>query len=291
MIDRSSMSKRTAFTACLITFNEEDNIEAALETVGFADEIIVVDSHSTDRTRDIACEFRGSSHDGREVKPRIIERDWPGHVEQKNFAIDQAQHDWVLCLDADERVSPRLRQEIETVFAMDSPEFDGYTMPRKTYYLGRWILRGGWYPDRKLRLFRKSCGRWGGVNPHDHVRIEGRTQDFKGDLYHYSYHDIADHIRTINNFTDIASIEKQKRRIQHPLLRMLIQPPYKFFKMYILKQGFREGIQGLIIAILGMFYVFLKYAKLWELKLQNRKKATEDDFQTSGFSKDSADDL
>jgi glycosyltransferase involved in cell wall biosynthesis len=271
------MLKTMPFTACIITFNEENNIEAALETVDFADEIIVVDSHSTDRTREIAGGFRGRSRDGREVKPRIFERDWPGHVEQKNFAIDQAQYDWVLCLDADERVSPQLRQEIETVLAVDSSAFVGYTMPRKTNYLGRWILRGGWYPDRKLRLFRKSCGRWGGVNPHDHVRVEGRTQGLRGDLYHYSYRDIADHIRTINDFTDIASIEKQKSRIQYPLLRMLIHPPYKFFKMYIIKQGFREGIQGLIIAILGMFYVFLKYAKLWELQLQNRKKSKEDD--------------
>jgi len=106
--------------------------------------------------------------------------------------------------------------------------------------------------------------------------IEGRTQDLRGDLCHYSYRDISDHIRKINDFTDIASTEKQKRSIQYPLLRMLIHPPYKFFKMYILKQGFREGIQGLIIAILGMFYVFLKYAKLWELQLQNRKKSNED---------------
>jgi len=285
------MSKTTAFTACLITFNEEDNIEAALESIGFADEIIVVDSHSTDRTRELALGFRGRSRDGREVEPRVIERDWPGHVEQKNFAIDQAQHDWVLCLDADERVSSRLRQEIASVLGVDSPEFDGYTMPRKTYYLGRWILRGGWYPDRKLRLFRRSRGRWSGINPHDHVKVQGRTRNLQGDLYHFSYRDIADHLRTINFFTDIASKEKQKRRIRYQLARMLIQPPYKFFKMYFLKQGFREGIPGLIIAILGMFYVFLKYAKLWELKLQNRKEVAEEDIQTSGFFKDSADDF
>ena len=271
------MTKATTFTACIITFNEEDNIEAALESIGFADEIIVVDSHSMDRTRELSCGFRGRSRDGRKVKPRVIERDWPGHVEQKNFAIDKAQHDWVLCLDADERVSPQLRREIETVLAMDSPVFDGYTMPRKTYYLGRWIFRGGWYPDRKLRLFRRSRGRWSGVNPHDHVKIEGRTQNLQGDLYHYSYRDMAEHIRTINFFTDIASREKQKSRVRHPLGRMLVQPPFKLFKMYILKQGFREGVAGLIIAILGMFYVFLKYAKLWELRLNKRKEATEDD--------------
>jgi len=265
------MSKSTPFTACLITFNEEDNIKAALESIGFADEIIVVDSHSTDRTRELALGFRGRSRDGREIEPRVIERDWPGHVEQKNFAIDQARHDWVLCLDADERVSSRLRKEIESVLGGDSPEFDGYTMPRRTHYLGRWILRGGWYPDRKLRLFRKSRGRWSGINPHDHVKVRGRTQNLQGDLYHFSYRDIADHLRTINLFTDIASKEKQKRRVRYPLARMLIQPPYKFFKMYFLKQGFRDGTPGFIIAILGMFYVFLKYAKLWEVRLRERK--------------------
>ena len=267
------MSKKTAFTACLITFNEEDNIESALKTIGFADEIIVVDSHSTDRTREVALGFRGRSRDGREVEPRVIERDWPGHVEQKNYAIDQARHDWVLCLDADERVSFRLRQEIETVLAVDSPQFDGYTMPRKTYYLGRWILRGGWYPDRKLRLFRRSRGRWSGVNPHDHVRIEGRTHNLQGDLYHFSYRNITDHISQINFFTDIASKEKHKIPVRHPLIRMLVQPPFKFFKMYFLKQGFREGIAGLIISMLGMFYVFLKYAKLWELRLYEKRES------------------
>ncbi len=285
------MSKTTAFTACLITFNEEDNIEAALESIGFADEIIVVDSHSTDRTRELALGFRGRSREGGKVEPRVIEKDWPGHVEQKNFAVDQAQNDWVLCLDADERISSRLRKEIETELAVNSPKFDGYTMPRKTYYLGRWILRGGWYPDRKLRLFRKSCGRWSGVNPHDHVKIEGRTQDLQGDLYHFSYRNIADHLRTVNFFTDIASKEKEKKRVRYPLVRMLIQPPYKFFKMYFLKQGFREGAAGFIIATIGMFYVFLKYAKLWEIKLCEREEAKKSELGISDFSKDSGDNF
>ncbi|MGD2029566.1 MAG: glycosyltransferase family 2 protein [Desulfobacterales bacterium] len=285
------MSKHTPFTACLITFNEEDNVIAALESIGFADEIIVIDSHSTDGTRELARGFRGRSRDGREIEPRVIERDWPGHVEQKNFAIDQAQHDWVFCLDADERVSPRLRKEIETELAVDLPEFDGYTMPRKTYYLGRWILRGGWYPDQKLRLFRRSRGRWTGINPHDHVKVQGRTRDLEGDLYHFSYRNIADHLRTINFFTDIASKEKQKRSVRYPLARMLIHPPYKFFKMYFLKQGFREGIPGFIIAIIGMFYVFLKYAKLWEVQLYERTESSENDLRTSGFRNDSGDDF
>jgi glycosyltransferase involved in cell wall biosynthesis len=265
------MPGRAPFTACIIAFNEERDLPAALESVAFADEIVVVDSHSTDRTRDIARAFRGRSADGKEVTPRVIERDWPGHVEQKNFAIDQATHDWVLAIDADERVSPALRREVEEALA--SPGADGYTMPRKTRYLGRWILGGGWYPDRKLRLFRRSRGRWGGVNPHDHVHVEGKVEHFRGDLHHRSYRSIEDHIRTINSFTDIAAREKRARRVRWPLLRMAVHPPFKFIKMYFLKRGFREGTAGLIIAGLGAFYVFLKYAKLWEAEERAWKDA------------------
>jgi glycosyltransferase involved in cell wall biosynthesis len=267
------MARRTPFTACLITFNEERNLLEALESVRFADEIIVVDSHSSDRTRELAALFRGQSLDGIEVRPRVIERDWPGHVEQKNFAVEQARHDWVLCLDADERVSPELRREIEAALGGGEPEVSGFTMPRRTFYLGRWIERSGWYPDRKLRLFRRSRGRWGGTNPHDHVFVEGPTRDFRGDLHHFSYRSMADHIRTINSFTDIAAREKVKRRVRWPVLRMLVQPPFKLFKMYILKQGFREGAAGFIVAVLGSMYVFLKYAKLWELQHRAWKDA------------------
>jgi glycosyltransferase involved in cell wall biosynthesis len=257
------MPARAPFTACIIAFNEERDLPAALASVAFADEIVVVDSHSTDRTREIAQAFRGRSADGEEVRPRVIERDWPGHVEQKNFALDQATHDWVLAIDADERVSPDLRLEVEAALAAATA--DGYTMPRRTRYLGRWIRRGGWYPDRKLRLFRRSRGRWGGVNPHDHVYVEGKVGHFRGDLHHLSYRSVEDHIRTINFFTEVAAREKKARRIRWPILRMAVHPPCKFLKMYVLKQGFREGVAGLVIAALGAFYVFLKYAKLWEM--------------------------
>ncbi len=267
------MARRIPFTACLITRNEERNLPEALASAGFADEVIVVDSHSIDRTREVAAAFRARGLDGREVRPRVIERDWPGHVEQKNFAIDRAANDWVLCIDADERVSPELRAEIEDALSRDPPGADGYTMPRKTHYLGRWIQRSGWYPDRKLRLFRRSRGRWGGTNPHDHVHVDGIVKDLTGDLHHYSYRSMADHIRTINFFTDIAAREKIRKEVGFPVLRMLVQPPFKFFKMFFLKQGFREGRVGFIVAVLGMFYVFLKYAKLWELREMEWKDA------------------
>ncbi len=267
------MARRVPFTACLIVKNEELNLPDALKSVELADEIVVIDSHSSDRTREIAAGFRGKGLDGRVVVPRVIERDWPGHVEQKNFAIDQASNDWVLCIDADERVSPELRSEIEEALSSDPPAADGFAMPRKTHYLGRWIVRSGWYPDRKLRLFRRSRGRWGGTNPHDHVSVAGLVENFSGDLYHYSYRSMADHIRTINFFTDIAAAEKSKKRVRFPLLRMLVQPPFKFFKMFFLKQGFREGRAGFIVAVLGTLYVFLKYAKLWELQGRQWKDA------------------
>ena len=261
-----SSSSPAPFTACLITFNEERNILAALESVSFADEIVVIDSRSTDRTRDIAETFVGRSRSGEKVSPRVTDRDWPGHVEQKNFAIDQATHDWVLCLDADERISPGARRKIEEILAKPSSAAEGYTLRRKTFYLGRWMLHGGWYPDRKLRLFRRSAGRWGGTNPHDHVQVEGSTRDLKGEILHYSYENLADHLKQINLFTDIAAREKHKRGVGFPVVRMLIQAPFKFFKMYLLQQGFRDGSPGFTAAILGAYYVFLKYAKLWELR-------------------------
>lgn len=266
------MGAKTPLTVCMITYNEEANLGAALESVCFADEVVVVDSHSTDRTRDIAAGFRAVSRTGEAVVPKVIERDWPGHVEQKNFAIDAATHDWVLCLDADERITSELRSEVEAVLDRDSSSVDGYSMPRRTRYLGRWIRSSGWYPDRKLRLFRRSRGRWSGINPHDHVYVEGKVEKLTGDILHFSYRDMAQHIRTINSFTNIAAEQKVRRQVRWPILRMLTHPPAKFLKMYLLQRGFRDGLPGLVIAGLGAFYVFLKYAKLWELRERQWKE-------------------
>ena len=145
-------------------------------------------------------------------------------------------------------------------------------MPRRTFYLGRWIGTSGWYPDRKLRLFDKRAGRWGGINPHDHVRVTGSVLPLRGDLQHYSYKNMADHLRTINLFTDIAAREKLARGGRWPVFSMLTHPPMKFLKMYLLQRGFREGVAGVLLAGLGAFYVFLKYAKLWELRSRQWKE-------------------
>jgi len=240
--------------------NEEDRLGDCLRSVDFADEWIVIDSHSTDRTREVAAELGA----------RVIERDWPGHVEQKNFALDQAAHDWVLCIDADERVSPELRASMLAALARSELPV-GFECARRTWYLGRWIRHGGWYPDRKLRLFRRSEARWGGTNPHDHVKTTGRVERLDGDLLHYSYRSISDHLKTIDFFTTIAAREKHARGRRVGLLDLVGRPLWKLLRMYVLKAGFLDGVAGVVIAITGAYYVFLKYAKLLELELSERR--------------------
>lgn len=249
------MSERPPVSVCVVAMDEEANIADCLRSADFADEWIVVDSHSSDRTREIAAECGA----------RVIERDWPGHIEQKNFAIDQAAHDWVLCLDADERVTPQLRESILAALARDDRP-DGFEFNRLTEYMGRWIRHGGWYPDRKLRLYRRSKGRWGGVNPHDHVRLEGRVERLRGDLLHYSYRSLSDHIATIDSFTTIAAREKRKAGRRASLADLTLRPGWRFLRMFAFRGGFLDGVPGFVVATMGAFYVFQKYAKLRELE-------------------------
>jgi glycosyltransferase involved in cell wall biosynthesis len=251
---------RASLAVCVITLNEEDRIGDCLDSVAFADEVLVVDSGSTDRTVAIARE-RGA---------RVMVRDWPGYVAQKNFALDQVTTDWVLCLDADERVSPRLAEQIQRALAAAPAALAGYRMPRKTFYLGRWIMHGGWYPDWKVRLVRRGRARWGGIDPHDRLEPEGPVGTLAGDLEHRTYRDIKDHLRTIDRFTSVAAGEAHARGRGGALAGMLFNAPAKFVKMYVLKAGFLDGQPGFIVAVLGSYYVFLKYAKLWELRRLRR---------------------
>jgi glycosyltransferase involved in cell wall biosynthesis len=251
---RLVMRVRPPISVCIVAMNEEDRIAECIRSADFADEWIVIDSHSTDRTREVAAELGA----------RVIERDWPGHVQQKNFALDQASHGWVLCLDADERVSPELRAAVEAALAKsDLP--DGFRCARRNRYMGRWIRHGGWYPDRKLRLFRKDRGRWAGRNPHDRVHVDGRVETLAGDLLHDSYRSLSEHVRTVDSFTTIAAREKHAAGERASLLDLTLRPWGKFLRMYVLKAGFRDGVPGFLIAVTGAYYVFLKYAKLWEM--------------------------
>ena len=253
------MTTKPTLSVCIITWNEEANIRACLESVQWADERIVVDSNSTDRTAEIA----------REMGAKVVLRPFDGHVQQKNFALDQATGDWVLSIDADERVTPGLAEEIRAVVAGNRPGV-AFSMPRKSWYLGRWILHGGWYPDRKLRLARQGKARWSGTNPHDHLYADGPTADLRGDLVHYTYRDISDHLRKIDQYTTIAAREMAARGVGHPLLRMALHSPLRILRMYVLKAGFLDGQAGFVLAVLSGYYVFLKYAKLWELARRER---------------------
>ncbi|MGE4619798.1 MAG: glycosyltransferase family 2 protein [Planctomycetota bacterium] len=248
------------FTATVITFNEEKNIRACLESLQWVPNIVVIDSGSTDRTVEIAREFTEQVH----------VTDWPGHVQQKNRAIDHAKTDWILSLDADERVTPQLREEITERLSKE-PMHPGYSMPRLTWHLGRWIRHGGWYPDRKIRLFDRRKARWGGINPHDRIELEGNAEPLQGDLLHYSFRDLHHHIEGIDFFTSIAASEQDSRNQRSHLIGMLGRAPWKFFRMFVLDRGWRDGMAGFILAVVGAFYVFLKYACLWERRALRKR--------------------
>ncbi|HSH70145.1 MAG TPA: glycosyltransferase family 2 protein [Deferrisomatales bacterium] len=244
---------RPRVSATIICMNEVDKIRAALESVRFCDEIVVVDSGSSDGTVAIC----------RELADVVVETDWPGHVAQKNRALDLATGDWVLPIDADERVTPELAAEIQELLVAGA-EADGYLINRHVHYLGRWIDHGGWYPDPRVRLFRKGQGRWGGIDPHDTVLLKGRVGRLRGDIVHYTYDDIAHHVRTLNAFTSIQAREQGARGRRFTWGSLLLRPPLEFCKKYFLKRGYRDGAPGFLVASISAFYVFLKFAKLWE---------------------------
>ena len=240
--------------------NEEDNLPRCLASVAWADEIVVVDSHSTDRTREIAAE----------AGARVIERDFPGHVEQKNFALSQASHDWVLSLDADEELSPELRTSVEQALA-NPGDRDGFACNRLSYHLGKWIRHGGWYPDRKVRLCRRAKAAWIGRDPHDSLKVDGKVGRLDGDLLHYTYRDIAAHMRTMNSFTSITARRMFEEGVRFRLHQLLLRPSIHFLKAYVWRAGFLDGVAGLFLAVTGSYYVALKYAKLRELHQAARR--------------------
>lgn len=247
---------RPSISACIITYNEENNIEACLESVAWVEEIIVVDSLSSDRTVELCRTYTDQVH----------LKEWQGHVRQKNYALNYARHEWVLCLDADERVSPELRREIEETLSKENQPADGYFFPRHSFYLGRWINHGGWYPDYKLRLFKKSKGHWGGKDPHDRVVLDGVSAYLQADLLHYVYRNLSHQLQTVDSFSSITAAGLDADGERFSTARLVLRPIFKFIGTYVIKRGFLDGLPGFIISVASSFYVFLRYAKLWELK-------------------------
>ncbi len=251
----------TPVSACMITYNNSRTIEKALQSVApWASEVIVVDSFSTDTTYETAKKYATSCE----------QRAWPGFRDQYNYCISKAKNDWVLFLDADEEVSPELALEIGQRVEIDQGSYDGYIAHRRNYYLGRWIMHGGWVPDCEIRLFRKSKGSFVGAL-HAHVEVNGRVGELKNYYYHYNYRDIADQIDTINRYSKTAAEDMQREGKRFSYTDLLLRPPLRFLKEYILKRGFLDGMPGLVIAVSTMYYVFAKYAKLWELERNGRE--------------------
>ncbi|MSP38871.1 MAG: glycosyltransferase family 2 protein [Deltaproteobacteria bacterium] len=256
------LNPRPKVSAIVVCFNEQDRIADCLESLRWCDEIVVVDSFSTDSTPEIC----------RRYTERFFQRPWAGYREQKAYAHSLATGDWVLLVDADERVTPELRRELIDAVARDDAQYAAYAVPRLVYYLGRWWWRGGWYPDYDIRLFRRERATWGGSDPHEKIIVDGKTRRLRNHLQHFSYRSIDDHVQRINRFTSISSGELRKEGARWRLSDALLRPAVRFFRSYILKRGFLEGFGGFYVALTAAVYVFLKYAKLWELELEEKKK-------------------
>ncbi len=243
----------------IITFNEERNIARCIASVkGVADDIVVVDSFSTDKTKEIA-EANGA---------RVVMHDFSGYIEQKNWALTQAKYPFILSLDADEALSEELKKSILEV--KKNKQYDGYTMNRLANYCGKWVRHCGWYPDTKLRLLDSTQGKWGGVNPHDRYIMDKGSAVFhlKGDILHYSYYTLTDHINQVNKFTDISANALFEMGKNAGLFKIYTSPVFKFIRDYFFRLGFLDGYTGFVICRISAHAAFLKYAKLRQLNKQ-----------------------
>ena len=237
-------------SATIITQDEERNIARAMESLRCCDEIVVVDSGSADRTMEIA----------RNLGARVVESPWRGYAGQKNFASTHASHDWILSIDADESLSEALEAEIWQI-KKNGPKHDGYTMPRLAQYLGRWILHSGWYPDRKVRLFDRRKAKWVGDYVHESVEVEGTVGHLQSNLLHFTCDSLSGHLRTMDRYTTLAATQLIDQKARVGWSQLLLDPPFTFFKSYVLKRGYMDGVEGLCIAYMASMYNFVKYAK------------------------------
>lgn len=250
-------NKKIKLSVAVITFNEEKNIRDCIDSFhDLADEVIVLDSYSTDKTLEIAKSY---------PKVQVFQHPFTGHIEQKNRAIELCNGEWILSLDADERVSPKLQEEILAVLKNPKPNIVGYKIPRLTFHFGRFIRHGGWYPLKRYRLFKKGFGTWTGENPHDYIEIQGKGESLEGDIIHYSFIDLSHQIDTINKFSSIVALTRYNKNIQFAILKSIYKPFIKFLECYIFKLGFLDGYAGFVIAVSSAFSTFLKFAKLHEL--------------------------
>ena len=244
----------------IIAKNEADNIEGALESVRWVEDVVVVDSGSSDKTIEIAKRYTD----------RVTTRTWEGYGAQKNYATGLAAHDWVLSLDADERVSPALVDEIQGLMR-SAPPMQGYRIPRTTRYLGRWIRSTDWYPDCQLRLYDRRVARWNDRSVHESVRIDGQVGMLRSELYHYSYREVAEHLARMNRYTTLSATQMMTDGQRASWVDLLGHPPLVFLRNYVWRRGFQDGLPGLIVSLMNSYYVFCKYAKLWERQTESER--------------------
>lgn len=242
-------------SATLITLNEQANIEEALASLAWADEIVVVDCGSKDGTLEICRRFTA----------RIFHRDWTGFVDQKDFAVRQATHDWIFSLDADERPSPELQREIG-ILRSGGFSHAGYRIPRVAYFMGRWIRHGDWYPDYQLRLFDRRRARWQGGRVHESVHIDGQPGLLKGEIRHYTYRSLSDYLKRLETYSGLAAEDYRQRGKTSSGLKIFANPIAAFARAFFLKRGYLDGAPGLMVAGMGAASVFFKYARLYELQ-------------------------
>jgi glycosyltransferase involved in cell wall biosynthesis len=248
----------------VITKNEEHNIVECLESVGWANEIVVVDCGSDDKTVEMA----------RHYSQKVYIKPWEGYAESKNFALQQCTGDWIFWLDADERITKELGEEIQGLLTQAITGVVGFEVSRKAFFLGKWIKHCGWYPGHVLRLFRRGFGRWSEKKVHEHLEIEGRISRLKADLLHYTDPNLWHYFDKLNRYTTLAADELAANGERFRLSQLVVRPTWQFVRMYIIKMGFLDGLQGFILCILSSCYVFTKYAKLWELTISKpRSKA------------------
>ncbi|BDG03419.1 glycosyltransferase family 2 protein [Anaeromyxobacter oryzae] len=239
----------------IITYNEERALADCIRSCeDIADEIVVLDSFSTDGTEAVARAF---------PKVRFAQHAFDGHVEQKTRAVALCRNEWILALDADERLTPELREEIR---ALEPGDLDGFRVPRLTFAMGEPVRHSGWYPQRKVRLFRRSRARWAGDNPHDYVVVDGKGGDLRGDLLHHSFRDLADQATRANAFSSIQAFNLLHRGRRFSALAALVRPVVKFLEVYVYKRGFLDGFAGFTIAVNAAYATFLKFAKIYELE-------------------------
>ena len=255
------MIEKIPVSVYVLTTNNRRTIGQCLNSLSWAEELVVVDSFSQDGTYEICKQYTSN----------IFQRKWTGHCDQYQYAADLTHLDWIMFVDADEEIPPELVEEIRTELNRVEKDLNGYFVYRRTYYLGRWIGYGGWYPDGEIRLYRKDKGRWeGGL--HARLMVDGKVGVLKNQYLHYTYGDISDQIQTIDRYSSIAAADLFRSGKKFSLFKLLFHPPFRFLKEYLFKSGFRDGLPGFIIIVSTMFYVFIKYAKLWELTISEKEK-------------------